>query len=112
LLRERIPQGEVVRGAEVDDAARAVLTARGFGKEFTHRTGHSIDSRQLHGAGPHIDNFESREVRELIPGLGFSIEPGAYLTGEIGVRAEVNAFIAPGEVIITPEDYQHDLIVV
>ncbi|MBA2684837.1 MAG: aminopeptidase P family protein [Gemmatimonadaceae bacterium] len=112
LLRERIPQGEVVRGAEVDDAARNILTARGFGKEFTHRTGHSIDSRQLHGAGPHIDNFESREVRELIPGLGFSIEPGAYLTGEIGVRAEVNAFIAPGEVIITPEDYQHDLIVV
>lgn len=112
LLRDRIPAGKVVRGAEVDDAARNVLTARGFGKEFTHRTGHSIDSRQLHGSGPHIDNFESREVRELIPGLGFSIEPGAYLSGEIGVRAEVNAFIAPGEVLITPEDYQHDLIVV
>jgi Xaa-Pro aminopeptidase len=112
LLREKIPTGVAVRGAEVDDAARNVLTARGFGAVFTHRTGHSIDSRQLHGAGPHIDNFESREVRELIPGLGFSIEPGAYLSGEIGVRAEVNAFIAPGEVIITPEDYQHDLIVV
>jgi Xaa-Pro dipeptidase len=112
LLRERIPAGDAVRGAEVDDAARNVLAARGFGAQFTHRTGHSIDSRQLHGAGPHIDNFESREVRELIPGLGFSIEPGAYLSGEIGVRAEVNAFVAPGEVIITPEDYQHDLIVV
>jgi Xaa-Pro aminopeptidase len=112
LLRQRIPSGDAVRGAEVDDAARNVLVARGFGAQFTHRTGHSIDSRQLHGAGPHIDNFESREVRELIPGLGFSIEPGAYLSGELGVRAEVNAFIAPGEVIITPEDYQHDLIVV
>ena len=112
LLRNRIPAGDAVRGAEVDDAARNVLTARGFGAQFTHRTGHSIDSRQLHGSGPHIDNFESREVRELIPGLGFSIEPGAYLSGEIGVRAEVNAFVAPGEVIITPEDYQHDLIVV
>jgi len=112
LLREKIPSGVAVRGAEVDDAARSVLTARGFGEQFVHRTGHSIDSRQLHGAGPHIDNFESREVRELIPGLGFSIEPGAYLSGELGVRAEVNAFIAPGEVIITPEDYQHDLIVV
>jgi Xaa-Pro dipeptidase len=112
LLREKIPTGVAVRGAEVDDAARKVLTARGFGEQFVHRTGHSIDSRQLHGAGPHIDNFESREVRELIPGLGFSIEPGAYLSGELGVRAEVNAFIAPGEVIITPEDYQHDLIVV
>ncbi len=112
LLREKIPTGATVRGAEVDDAARNVLTARGFGEQFVHRTGHSIDSRQLHGSGPHIDNFESREVRELIPGLGFSIEPGAYLSGELGVRAEVNAFIAPGEVIITPEDYQHDLIVV
>jgi Xaa-Pro dipeptidase len=112
LLRERIAKGAAVRGAEVDDAARDVLTSRGFGAQFTHRTGHSIDSRSLHGAGPHIDNFESREVRELIPGLGFSIEPGAYLSGEIGVRAEVNAFIAPREVIITPEDYQHDLIVV
>jgi Xaa-Pro dipeptidase len=112
LLREKIPTGVAVRGAEVDDAARNVLTARGFGEQFVHRTGHSIDSRQLHGSGPHIDNFESREVRELIPGLGFSIEPGAYLSGELGVRAEVNAFIAPGEVIITPEDYQHDLIVV
>ncbi|HSU94735.1 MAG TPA: Xaa-Pro peptidase family protein [Gemmatimonadaceae bacterium] len=112
LLREKIPTGATLRGAEVDDAARNVLTARGFGEQFVHRTGHSIDSRQLHGSGPHIDNFESREVRELIPGLGFSIEPGAYLSGELGVRAEVNAFIAPGEVIITPEDYQHDLIVV
>jgi len=112
LLREKIPAGATVRGAEVDDAARNVLTARGFGDQFVHRTGHSIDSRQLHGSGPQIDNFESREIRELIPGLGFSIEPGAYLSGELGVRAEVNAFIAPGEVIITPEDYQHDLIVV
>ena len=25
-------------------------------------------TRQLHGSGPHIDNFESREVRELING--------------------------------------------
>ena len=101
-----------MRGAEVDDAARNVLTARGFGAQFTHRTGHSIDSRQLHGAGPHIDNFESREVRELIPGLGFSIEPGAYLSGEIGVRAEVNAFVAAGRGDHHAEDYQHDLIVV
>jgi Xaa-Pro dipeptidase len=112
LLRARIPAGTPVRGAEVDDAARAVLAARGFGANFTHRTGHSIDSRQLHGSGPHIDNYESREERLLTPGLGFSIEPGAYVEGELGMRSEVNAFIAPGEVVITPEHYQRDLIVV
>jgi Xaa-Pro dipeptidase len=112
LLRARVPSGDPVTGAEVDDAAREVLTARGFGAQFTHRTGHSIDSRQLHGSGPHIDNFESREERTLIPGVGFSIEPGAYLTGEIGMRSEVNAFIEEGSVVITPREYQRDLIVV
>jgi len=112
LLRARVPSGDPVTGAEVDDAAREVLTARGFGAQFTHRTGHSIDSRQLHGSGPHIDNFESREERTLIPGVGFSIEPGAYLTGEIGMRSEVNAFIEEGGVVITPREYQRELIVV
>jgi len=112
LLRARVPAGDPVSGAEVDDAARSVLTARGFGAQFTHRTGHSIDSRQLHGSGPHIDNFESREERMLIPGVGFSIEPGAYLAGEIGMRSEVNAFIEKGGVVITPREYQRDLIVV
>jgi Xaa-Pro dipeptidase len=112
LLRARVPSGDPVTGAEVDDAAREVLTARGFGAQFTHRTGHSIDPRQLHGSGPHIDNFESREERTLIPGVGFSIEPGAYLTGEIGMRSEVNAFIEEGDVVITPREYQRDLIVV
>lgn len=112
LLRARVPAGRAVSGAEVDDAARAVLTERGFGAQFTHRTGHSIDSRQLHGSGPHIDNYESREERQLIPGVGFSIEPGAYLEGEIGMRSEVNAFIQKGDVVITPRDYQKDLIVV
>ena len=67
LLRARVPSGDPVTGAEVDDAAREVLTARGFGAQFTHRTGHSIDSRQLHGSGPHIDNFESREERDAHP---------------------------------------------
>ncbi len=71
--------GKPVRGGEIDDAARGVITQRGFGKYFTHRTGHSIDMRQLHGAGPHIDNFETREERLLVPGAGFSIEPGVYI---------------------------------
>jgi Xaa-Pro aminopeptidase len=113
LVQRRATAGEPVRGAEVDDAARAVIRNRGFGEYFTHRTGHSIDLRQLHGAGPHIDNFETREQRLLVPGAGFSIEPGVYIEGEIGVRSEVNAFLdASGQVVITPRDYQKELPVV
>jgi Xaa-Pro dipeptidase len=112
LVQEKAAANEPVRGADVDDAARKVIESRGFGEYFTHRTGHSIDARSLHGAGPHLDNLESREERLLIPGVGFSIEPGIYIPGEIGMRTEVNAFIEPGRAVITPSEYQRELIVV
>jgi Xaa-Pro aminopeptidase len=109
-LQELVAAGKPIRGGEIDDAARGVITKRGFGKYFTHRTGHSIDMRQLHGSGPHIDNFETREERFLVPGAGFSIEPGVYIEGEIGVRSEVNAFLdLKGRLVVTPKDYQKEL---
>jgi Xaa-Pro dipeptidase len=111
LLRKRIGRGPV-SGAEVDDAAREVLIARGFAEFILHRTGHSIDSISLHGSGPNIDNLETREERLLVPGVGFSIEPGVYLAGDLGMRSEVNGFIGDGKVIITPAEYQRELIIV
>lgn len=111
IVTERVASGTPVRGADVDDAARDVITQRGFGAHFTHRTGHSIDPRDLHGSGPHIDNLETREERLLVPGVGFSIEPGVYVTGEIGMRSEVNVYIERGRAVVTPDAYQRDLIV-
>jgi len=112
LLEYRIGAHEPVRGGEVDDAARDVITKRGYGDYFIHRTGHSIDPRDLHGSGPHIDNLETREERSLIPGVGFSIEPGIYLAGDVGMRSEVNGFVGADRVLITPSDYQEDLLIV
>lgn len=111
LLADRLSRGEAVRGGEADTAARAVIEARGYGRYFTHRTGHSIDPRSLHGAGPHLDDLESREERLLLPGCGFSIEPGIYLPGEFGVRSEVNGFVGADGLEITPEP-QRELLVV
>lgn len=112
LLTTRIAAGKPVCGGEADDAARAVITARGFGAQFWHRTGHSIDARELHGSGPQIDNLESRDDRLLIPGVGFSIEPGVYIPGELGVRSEVNCFVGDDALLITPGVIQQNLIVV
>ena len=111
LVQERVGEGGAVRGAEIDDAARAVITARGFGEYFTHRTGHSIDPRSLHGSGPNIDNLETRDERLLVPGVAFSIEPGIYIAGEIGMRSEVNVYVTPGKAVVTPDNYQRELIV-
>ncbi|HEU4566125.1 MAG TPA: Xaa-Pro peptidase family protein [Gemmatimonadaceae bacterium] len=112
LIRDRVARGEPVRGGEVDDAARAVVVQRGLGEYFTHRTGHSIDARDLHGSGPHIDNFETREERVLVPGVAFSIEPGVYIPGDVGMRSEVNVYLTPGRAVVTPAEYQRELLVV
>jgi Xaa-Pro aminopeptidase len=109
LLAERLAAGVPVRGGEADDAARRVIEARGFGPQFTHRTGHAIDARGLHGMGPNIDNLETRETRLLLPGVGFSIEPGIYLTGELGMRTEVNAYVGAEGLVVTPGVVQRDL---
>lgn len=111
LVQERVSNGAPIRGGEADDAARNVIKSRGFAEYFTHRTGHSIDPRDLHGSGPHIDNLETREERLLIPGVAFSIEPGIYVSGEIGMRSEVNMYLQPGRAVVTPEPYQRELII-
>ncbi len=110
VIRDASAHGTSIRGAAVDDAARAVISARGFGAAFTHRTGHSIDARDLHGSGPHMDGFETREERHLLPGVLFSIEPGIYLTGRFGMRTEVNVAITlERDVVVTPSVLQTDL---
>jgi Xaa-Pro aminopeptidase len=88
-MRDALDAGKPVHGFELDQAARRVITNAGYGEYFVHRTGHSID-RDLHGSGPHMDDFETQDDRELLPGVGCSVEPGIYIPGRVGVRRGVN----------------------
>ena len=109
-LRERWGKGPVT-GAELDDTTRGVIQAAGYGEQFVHRTGHSID-RDLHGSGPHLDNFETADERVLVAGVGFSVEPGIYLTGRFGMRSEINVFLGESGPEVTPTAPQRDLLLV
>ena len=99
-----------IAGYEADQAARAVVSAAGYGDAFVHRTGHSID-RDLHGSGPHLDDYETHDDRVLLPGVGFSVEPGIYLPGSFGIRSEVNVFMDPSGPVVTPREPQREVIV-
>jgi len=110
LVLDRVAHGAELRGFEIDRAARDVIEAAGFGQYFVHRTGHSID-RDLHGSGPHNDDYETHDDRLLMPGVGFSIEPGIYLPGEFGVRSEVNVYWGPEGAVVTPSARQDVLVV-
>lgn len=102
--------GRAIRGYEVDRASREVIERAGYGAWFVHRTGHSID-RKLHGSGPHLDDYETRDDRVLLPGVGFSVEPGIYIQGEFGMRTEVNMYLTEREAVVTPGVRQEALIV-
>jgi Xaa-Pro aminopeptidase len=99
LIRSRISVGERISGAEVDDAARDVITQAGYGAYFVHRTGHNIGI-SLHGDGAHNDNFETQDVRTLLHHTCCSIEPGIYLP-EFGIRSEVDLLILERAIEVT-----------
>jgi len=102
LVQKRSAAGEPVFGYEVDAAAASVIERGGYAESVIHRTGHSID-RELHGSGPNIDNRESKDTRTLIRGVGFSIEPGIYLPGDVGFRSEIDMYMGPnGGEVTTP----------
>ncbi|HKT21179.1 MAG TPA: M24 family metallopeptidase, partial [Nitrososphaerales archaeon] len=80
--------GAGVRVGEVDAAARKVLAGAGMAKNFFHRTGHGL-GLEIHEA-PYIVE-RGKEV--LGPGMCFTIEPGAYFRGKLGVRIEDDLLI-------------------
>jgi Xaa-Pro aminopeptidase len=77
-----------IRGFEADRAARQVLIDAGYENAILHRTGHSL-GENVHGNGAHLDDYETHDERRLIPGSGFTIEPGLYFK-DFGVRTEIN----------------------
>lgn len=77
--------------ADVDRAARDVIDAAGYGAYFVHRTGHGLG---LTGHEP--PSLMAGAEQPILPGMVFSIEPGIYLPGELGVRLE--------EIVVATED--------
>lgn len=94
VVQDAATAGRDVRGFEADRAARKVLIDAGYGEAILHRTGHSL-GEQVHGNGAHLDDYETHDERRLLPGTGFTIEPGLYFK-DFGVRTEINMVWAVG----------------
>lgn len=71
------------RFCDIDRSAREHIEKAGYGEYFTHRLGHCI-GRQVHEWGD-VSAANENIVKE---GMVFSIEPGIYLPGKVGVRIE------------------------
>lgn len=72
-----------VRLCDIDRAARKFIENAGYGEYFIHRTGHNIGV-EVHEF-PDVSSINTMEAK---PGMIFSVEPGIYLPGKLGVRIE------------------------
>jgi Xaa-Pro aminopeptidase len=99
LVQQRTRADQDVRGYEVDRAASTVLRAAGYGDQILHRTGHSL-GEAVHGDGVNMDDYETHDERRLLPGTGFTIEPGVYFE-DFGVRTEINMIVQAHDAVVT-----------
>jgi Xaa-Pro dipeptidase len=110
LAIERFAKGASVQGFELDVAAGDVLKRHGFADAIRHRTGHSLSpGPKIHGLGANLDDFETRDTRQMLPGTGFTIEPAIYLP-EFGCRLEIDVFIDPASGPIATTELQRDIV--
>lgn len=72
-----------IKASELDAVARSIISDAGFGRYFNHRLGHGL------GQGVHeFPSIMEGNDMPLNAGMCFSIEPGIYIEGDIGVRIE------------------------
>ena len=93
VINSSAQAGKVLTGADVDRLVRGLLEPTDHHQYFPHRTGHSLGT-EVHGIGVNLDSLESDDDRALVPGTVFTIEPGIYLPGRMGLRTEINVALA------------------
>ena len=99
IVEEAAMTGRELHGWEVDRAARSVLELSGYRDHILHRTGHSL-GESVHGNGVHLDDYETHDDRRILPGTGFTVEPGLYFD-TFGVRTEINVFRGDREAVVS-----------
>ncbi|MDD5155637.1 MAG: M24 family metallopeptidase, partial [Candidatus Omnitrophica bacterium] len=72
-----------VPAGRIDGAARQYLAQRGYGAFFGHHLGHGV-GLEVH----ELPGISGGQNNTLMPGMVFTIEPGVYLPGKLGVRIE------------------------
>ena len=103
-----VASGKPIRGYQVDDVARGIVSEAGYDDKFIHRTGHNLH-KEVHGPGVNFDNLENHDERLLIPDVACTIEPGIYLR-PFGFRSEINIYVGEKRAQVTTVPVQKHIL--
>jgi len=108
LLRARIPRQRTLLGYEVAQAARAKL---GSSPDILPRPlGYNLN-RDQHNFGVRFDNYLTHDDREIMPGMGFTLQPGIY-KDTYALRTCANLFIRGDRQVKLSAPLQQEIIAV
>lgn len=94
-----------VKIADVDNAARDVISEYGYGEYFIHSTGHGF------GLDIHEDPVVSNKVDGVLEeNMVITAEPGIYIPGEFGVRIEDDVLVKRNSEVLTTLDKKLDFL--
>lgn len=97
FIRQNLKRRTIPKGCEIDAVAREVITRAGYGKHFSHSTGHGLGFTHPHGRGVRIGPKGKSSIHKAV---GYTIEPGIYLK-DFGIRSEIDFHIAKGGIVVT-----------
>lgn len=95
------------KASEIDAAARNLIKKKGFGKYFTHNTGHGV-GLEIH----ELPNFSAKSEDVLKQNMVVTVEPGIYLPNKFGVRIEDMIVVGKNPRIFSqiPKDFKSMII--
>ena len=94
---------EGVKCADMDAAARKVITDAGYGDKFGHSLGHGVGLDIHEKPGLHFNAGDKLlEIGHVV-----TIEPGIYLEGQFGVRIEDMVAITDGGAVNLTKSPKH-----
>lgn len=94
LLNSSLSSNSQLKIADLDNAARSVISSEGYGDQFIHTTGHGL-GLAIHEQ-PSVHSSNSIEFDER---MAITVEPGIYLEGKFGYRYENTVVVEDGEVV-------------
>ncbi len=107
FIDQSLKRKKKIRGWEVDDFTRKYVEKEGLIGNFLHRSGHSLGI-SCYAHAVNLDNLETKDDRQIIPGLCLSISPGVYFA-DYGMKTEINIHTDSKGVRLSTKSIQNEI---